>query len=261
MHFMHGVRTIAALCMLALLVACSRSRGAAQPRVRACASNTVLVLGACVAREVAQAVCGPSSIPLAGGCVPRPPCKGGEARDAGGTCIAAARVRSLAQENGIVIGEDDDVGCEGEQELVLRYPGNDLACAARPEPLRACPLGSVGDERACIRVKNGEVVDAALWLRTVVGPSGGRGSPAICRALQGLELELEYVEVVLRFADNDVSQLELRARPAEAERLFSPFSTAARSLGGASQTFEVATRVRCGRPITRPITRERAHEK
>ena len=245
------VRTLAAVCMLALLASCSRSkREVASSRLRACPSSTVLVLGACVTPDVAQAVCGPSSIPLAGGCVPRPPCKAGEAREANGSCIAAARVRALAEENGILLGDEDDVGCDGAQELVLRDASGHLGCRPPPTAMRACPIGSVGDEAqaSCVRIKDGDLVDASAWLRAVVGPSGGKGSRATCGLVDEGELE-----VSLRFLDNDVRELELRAHPLSAEFALRPFANAMRALGGAARTSEVATRVRCppgsnGRP-------------
>lgn len=197
-------------------------------------------------------------MPIAGGCVPRPPCKPGEARDANdpkGACVPAGRVRALAEENGIYLGDDDDVGCERGEELILSDASGHLRCSPPPPAMRACPIGAVGDEAAsaCVKIKEGNIVDAALWLRSVVGPAGGRGSRAICRALGAHAVDDRgEAEIVFRFVDNDVSQLELRARPMTAEVALEPFANAARGLGGAARTSEVATRVWCGQVATTP---------
>jgi hypothetical protein len=277
------LRTRAGLVLMVALVACSRSRSHEPSGKRApeCSPGTVLVLGACVTPAIARDVCGPSLLPLAGGCAPRPPCKRGEARDADadgkgdakgegtGACIVASRVRALTEGTSLTLGDDDDVGCDGEgadagaaeQEEELVERGGELACVARAAPIRPGPIGMVmldlgrTPPGTCVRVKHGELVDAALWLRAVVGPSGGLGTPTFCRALERASVREGYgqdIEVVLRFVDNDVSQLELRARtggrPADPalERVLLPFANAARALGGASQTSEAATRVRCG---------------
>jgi hypothetical protein len=223
------------------------------------------VLGGCVTPEIARRVCGPSLLALAGGCAPRPPCARGEARDAKGECIVASRVRALTEGTGLMLG-DDDVGCERadasmeEEELIER--GGRLACVKRMPPIRPCPPGAVDDRGTCVRVKNGDLFDAALWLRAVVGPSGGAGAPAICRAVEehahasggrsSAAMPGDDLEIVLVFVDNDVSQLELRTRPSDAalELELRPFADVARAFGGAARTSEAATRIRCRRPTS-----------
>jgi hypothetical protein len=111
-------------------------------------------------------------------------------------------------------------------------------------------------------------VDAATWLRLVVGPDGSAGTRWVCEPLDALSARLfdaagatVPVSVQLDVPGNDVTQVAVTVAvegPVEAnalvEKSVRSLAEAFRSLGGSSTTTQAAVRVLCAVPPSpRPI--------
>lgn len=234
------------------------------------------MLGGCVAPRTAADHCGAASIATDQGCVARPPCDAGRARDlVTGECLPRRQVRALASSLGILVADDEILGCPSGGELATASGSGDgtarLAClgarpAASPALARACPAGAVAVAgETCARVFDGARVDVARWLHAVVGADGGEGAPPLCGALARSAGALgaladrplhPWLTVTLSFPDNDVSLVVADARvgppvvagadtTVELHRAITPMIEALRSLGGTASQASIATAVRC----------------
>jgi hypothetical protein len=111
-------------------------------------------------------------------------------------------------------------------------------------------------------------VDAATWLRLVVGPDGSLGTRWVCEPLEALSARLfdsagatVPVSVQLDVPGNDVTQVAVTVAvegPPEAnalvEKSVRPLAEAFRSLGGTSTTTQASVKVLCALPASpRPI--------
>jgi hypothetical protein len=238
------------------------------------------VLGGCVSVRTAAAFCGPTAQPTETGCAPQPPCDPGRARALGsGACLPRREVRAMAVGLGILVGDDELVGCPGGGLLVAEGDGaggpSRLGCIAQPVfPGQDCPPGSVpgGPKGTCQRVFDGRTVDVAEWARAVLGGDGPDSSP-LCKALArgpgALGPPRSGAVVSLVFPDNDVSLVRFSAT-AELEGALSPMVEALRGLGGTARQAALSVRAVC-RPAPRAqqgqaerpsvLTPENDHEK
>jgi hypothetical protein len=219
----------------------------------ACRGDLRPLLGACVAASVAADACGPSCFATAVGCVERTPCDPGRARDLGsGECLARRDVRGLAASLGILVGDDDLLGCPPASELVTVDGSRDqgtprLGCVPRgcgPRPSSdaraSCPAGSVHaapargapDPRGaapCVPIfgrgapGSAAEIDVARWVEVAIGADGGPGAPPLCSAWgrsaaflgDATPTEARFV-ITLAFADNDVSLVSAAVRTSDA---------------------------------------------
>jgi hypothetical protein len=208
-------------------------------------------------------------------------------------------VRDLAASLGILVADDDVLGCPDGSDLVSVTGGTGdsaprLGCVTRAGPATlplACPAGSVPlfpssgapGAATCSRViaagpsSGGVEVDVVRWVQAVVGADGGPGAPALCRALErapgflgsATPTDARFT-VSLRFPDNDVSTVVAEvsspdaAAAVELERVVRPLVEALRGLGGTARQATITTTVRCtrsggARPSSVPA--ENDHEK
>jgi hypothetical protein len=241
------------------------------------------VLGACTSARTAAAFCGPAAVAAAtGGCAPRAPCEPGQALDLGsGACLPRREVRAIAVGLGILVGDDELVGCPREGG-VLAADGDSasgpsrLGCLPRlpAAPTPTCAAGQIAAPNgACAQVQGRSTVDVARWAQAALGSDGARPSP-LCEALARSGLEPPAASatsslVSLVFPDNDVSLVTFRAA-AELERALAPLIEALRSFGGTASQASVTVRVDCaaaagalGHPGERPaaLTPENDHGK
>lgn len=252
-----------------------------------CRADLRLVLGACVSPRTAADHCGVTATATAFGCRPLPSCGAGRARDlASGACLPRREVRALATSLGILVADDEVLGCPAGGELAAAEDPTRgdarLACLAGnaepPTPARRCPAGSLAEGSACAPVTDGSRVDVVRWLHDVIGPEGGEGTPLLCEALArsagalGEPALEQRVTVALSIPDNDVSLVAGTASATtnagratvELDRLLRPMLEALRSLGGTASQAAVSATVRCRgssaalRPVAVP---ENDHEK
>lgn len=223
------------------------------------------VLGACVSLRTAADFCGPTALPTDLGCSPRPPCEPGRALDLGsGACLPRLEVRAIAVGLGILVGDDQRVGCPRGGLLAASSDGaggpSKLGCIQGPSapPGRTCPAGAVAAaDGSCVRVYDGRSVDVAGWLHAVVAPAPPAASPlceALARGPDALSSQRPAASgagVSLVFPDNDVSQVRLSSTAPELERAFSPMIEALRSLGGTASQAALSLRVSCA-PVPGP---------
>jgi hypothetical protein len=256
------------------------------PEGCACRADLRPLFGGCVAPAVAADACGPSHLATAGGCIERTPCDPGRARDlVTGECLARRDVRNLAASLGIMVGDEDVLGCPAASELVsvagdrgdLGSPR--LGCLPRlsEPPSLACPAGAgraaagPGPPDApvpapCVPIFGhrapdaGAEIDVARWAAAAIGADGGPGAPPLCRAWgrspafvgSATPTEARFV-VTLVFADNDVSLVVAMVRSDDAaaatelDRALAPAIEALRALGGTASQASLTTAVRCVR--------------
>lgn len=188
-------------------------------------------------------------------------------------------MRNLAASLGILVADDDLLGCPPGSELASTTGEQEddgsprLGCLAHaaPAPLGddACPAGSVpawGAPPGCVRVIGRSArggppeIDVARWVEAAIGPDGGAGAPPLCRAwarapafLGSAMPMVGRFAVTLVFADNDVSLVVAEARGLDAaaatelDRALRPLIEALRALGGTASLGSVSTTVRCKR--------------
>lgn len=263
----------------------------------ACRADLRLLLGACVAARTAAEHCGATAVATADGCAVRPPCAAGRARDLlSGECLAGRDVRNLAASLGILVADDDVLGCpEGSQlasvtgERDERSPRLGCLPWTKPAPPSlACPPGSVAASRpggvpACTRVIERSAtggaleVDVVRWVQAAIGSDGGPGAPPLCGAWErapgflgsASPADARFV-VSLLFADNDVSLVVAQVRGPDAaattelDRVLRPMIEALRAFGGTASQASVTTSVRCVRSAAvRPssVPAENDHER
>jgi len=228
------------------------------------------VLGACVSPRTAADFCGPTALPTDLGCSPRPPCDPGRALDLGsGACLPRLEVRAIAVGLGILVGDEQRVGCPHGGLLVASSDGaggpSQLGCIKGPSAPagRTCPAGAVAAaDGTCVRVYDGKSVDVVSWLHAVVTPAAPAPSPlceALARgpgALAPQRAAASGAGVSLVFPDNDVSLVRLSSTAAELERAFPPMIEALRSLGGTASQAALSLRVSCA-PVPAPALTER----
>lgn len=165
-----------------LLVGCPAPRSPASSAP--CRDGTVPLLGACVAPSVGDAWCGPSArMSSSGACVFRA-CAADEALDLDGSCDPLGSIVRTGPP------------CPAGAALVVA--AHRTACVPAGD---ACPRGSrllqggaaktspSGDGRAICaptafpRLDASRPIDIGAWAGSVMGRSGGPGSPETCRAL------------------------------------------------------------------------------
>lgn len=227
----------------------------------ACRPDLLPVLGACVPLRIAAAFCGPTAQPTTTGCAPRPRCDPGRARDlASGACMPRREVRAIAVGLGILVGDDELVGCPDGGLLVADGPSR-LGCIAEPVfSGQNCAPGTLPAATAgtCKPIFDGKTVDVAEWSRAVTAGD----SPPLCVALtRGPAPEQPALSLV--FPDNDVSLVRVSAT-AELEAAVAPMLEALRSLGGTASQAAVSVRAVCKKKSEdRPavLTPENDHEK
>jgi len=275
-----GSRSATSLTLALTLVACGAGGArveAVGARSPACPAGSRRALGACVTQAVADGICGPGAVARDDGCRLRPSCEPGRARElTTGECLPRREARALALEQGIVVGEDDEVVCEESGTGSGSGSGSVLVAAAETGASRRIGCLSPATSSALPGFAPGPDgrVDVVRWLRTAVGTDGGAGADSFCSALArqpgalATQSAVVRVEIALFFPDNDVSQAVARARvtaalagvtPAEAdrelERVMAPRAEALRSLGGTASDGTVSIRVHCERSSSRPRAR------
>lgn len=254
--------------------------------VAGCAPQEFAIAGVCMAPDEAARYCGKGAHPEGGGCRPVA-CTEGEPIDlSSGECLPLLSLRRLVTEQGGSLTGDSGVGCK-LPEAGLVVEGSSLACLARPSfcgrgarwkdnachPDPTCPLGAIADlEGACVPVvrRSGPdtIVDVGAWIRVVIGPDGGDGTPTVCGPLVArpwragvishgnaiVDVQLDFV-----FPDNNVKDAKIsiaghkQADPHNVEastsvpiaRYMEPVTEALRSLGGTSNAASASVRVRC----------------
>lgn len=239
----------------------------------ACRADLRLLLGACVPLSTAAAYCGPTAAPTADDCVLRPACERGRARELGsGECLARREVRDLAASLGILVADDELLGCPAGDELAAVTADRDeralrLGCLPRVAPVMAshdCPAGTLPPRCAPV-IGRGATggrpeIDVARWVEAAIGPDGGAGAPPLCSAWarapsflgSAAPTEARFA-ITLVFADNDVSLVVADVRAAdpnaatELDRALHPIVEALRALGGTASQATVTTTVRCVR--------------
>lgn len=252
----------------------------------ACETGTLLAMGACVDPKVADAFCAPAGRMTADGCAFVACDAGREVDLATGECVSApsllasnCRDGSLAAVAGSrLFCVPGDAGCPRGTTRAVGRPGDALCVRGA-----RCPAGSLSDAGSCRAIvfsRDGLVegsaagpdtarrttVDLGAWTARALGPSGGKGSPELCRPLEmrpdlfavearGASVPLD-VEVAVSVPDQDVTQ----AYASVAVRAPQPLSTQAeravaasveslielfRSLGGDATAASSSVRVRC----------------
>lgn len=161
------------LVLVLFAVACRAPRAPAQ--VAPCSEGAVPLLGACVSPDVGDAWCGPAArMSSRGGCVFRE-CAGDEALDLDGACVPLGAVVRTGPP------------CPAGAALVVE--GRRTACIPADA---ACPRGRSLQGSRCLapaatataaQIDTRHPVDVGLWAATVLGRSGGPGSPDTCRPL------------------------------------------------------------------------------
>lgn len=251
----------------------------------ACREDLRLVLGACLSARAAAAQCEPLATATRSGCAPLPPCEPGRARDVlSGACLPRREVRALATSLGILVADDEIVGCPAGTELAAVAAGSAaqvprLGCldeaVAFPTPAIACPAGSLAVAgRRCARVSDGARVDVVRWLHAAIGAEGGQGTPLLCAALArspgalGAPGRDVHVTVNLAFPNNDVSLVaaDVHGVSMELERTLAPMIVALRGLGGTASHPSAGTTVFCAAAKSPAVVAptpapENAHEK
>ena len=201
-------------------------------------------------------------------------------------------MRNLAASLGILVADDELLGCPAGSELASVTGDQDegsarLGCLPRPSPAlvtHACPAGSVRAAGRCIRVigrsaagRSESEIDVVRWVEAAIGPDGGAGAPPLCSAWgrapaflgSATPTDARFV-VTLLFPDNDVSLVVAETRGPDAaaatelERALRPMIEALRALGGTARQATVSTTVRClrsasARPSSLPA--ENDHER
>lgn len=248
----------------------------------ACPAGTFGIAGVCLTHDQAVAYCGKGARPEGGGCAPTA-CDHDAPTDlASGECIPRLSLRTIEGRRG---APDAEAGCTSDAGLVIE--GESMAClprpllcgrgatwasgACRPDPV--CPAGAIADATgACVTVVGGtgadRVLDVGAWIRLVLGPDGGDGTPAVCGPLRERPWRAGVaahgsatidVRVDLVFPDNAVSaaQAEVRARrhfdphdmdsatPVAAARSMDPLWDALRAVGGTASAASASVEVRC----------------
>ncbi|MBS2016849.1 MAG: hypothetical protein JST00_28445 [Deltaproteobacteria bacterium] len=285
---MHSPRTSLLLAVLAL-AACRAPGTSAASRTSSGDPSCQPLAGGCVPLAIAARWCGGRSVSSPRGCVPRPPCERGRARElTTGECLPHRDVRALAIEIGLPATADDDVVCE-KGELVAstedRSGPHRLGCTdvqSLPSTTPGARGGrndGEGEEEGFVVPRGGEVVDIAAWRRRALGADGGPGTRSFCAALARQPGALAassgdvHVEIALGFPNNDVSQVVFRSRPlepqagmseaeasVELERTVGPVIEALRGIGGRASEAASTIRVRCRRSSTRPMLEGKAVE-
>jgi hypothetical protein len=251
-----------------------------------CRPDLRLLFGACVSARTAVAHCGAAAVVTPAGCAALPPCEPGRARDlVTGECLARREVRDLAASLGILVADDDVLGCPDGSDLAsvtgARGEAGDgaprLGCVTREGPATlpiACAAGSVPLFRSsgapgaatCSRLiaagssSGGLEVDVVRWVQAVAGADGGPGAPPLCRAwgrspgfLGSTTAADARFTLSLRFPDNDVSLVVAEVRSSDAaaaielEHVLRPMIEALRALGGTAKQAAMSTTVRCMR--------------
>ena len=245
---------------LATLNACrgpELARSGECPRVR---------FGACVSPAIADATCGARRASTLAGCLPKPACEPGRARDlTSGECLAHRESRAIATSVGVLVEDDTVLACENDGTLASGVADNAarLGCLPPEPPLLECPPGAVALAAACvpIRPKNGPI-DVVTWSRAVLGDA----SSPLCTALQDSPGALVVaasvenpVQLELSFPDNDITQVVVAARSpgvaqGELDHAVAPLVEALRSLGGTANQAFVSLSVSCRRTSERPRT-------
>jgi hypothetical protein len=251
-----------------------------------CRPDLRLLFGACVSARTAVAHCGAAAVVTPAGCAALPPCDPGRARDlVTGECLARREVRDLAASLGILVADDDVLGCPDGSDLAsvtgARGEVGDgaprLGCVTRAGPATlpiACAAGSVPlfpssgapGAATCSRLiaagssSGGLEVDVVRWVQAVAGADGGPGAPPLCRAwgrspgfLGSTTAADARFTLSLRFPDNDVSLVVAEVRSSDAaaaielEHVLRPMIEALRALGGTARQAAMSTTVRCMR--------------
>ena len=202
-------------------------------------------------------------------------------------------MRNLAASLGILVADDDLLGCPAGSELASVTGEQDegsprLGCLPRPAPrtphsrvsggLCSGPAGACACSGAARRAgARRREIDVARWVEAAIGPDGGAGAPPLCSAWgrapaflgSATPTDARFV-VTLLFADNDVSLVVAETRGPDAaaatelDRALRPMIEALRALGGTASQASVSTTVRClrsagARPSSLPA--ENDHEK
>jgi len=266
----------------------------AEPRGQRCACRGDLrpLLGACVSARTASEYCGPNAFATADGCVLRPSCEPGRARElVSSECLARRDVRNLAASLGILVADDELLGCPAGSELSAVTGDEDegslrLGClprVVRPTGGASCPAGSLAVSAGCEHLLRRRTsgappeIDVVRWALEVIGADGGPGAAPLCSAWARAPAFLGSATpidgrfaVTLLFADNDVSLVvaEVRspdsAAATELDRVLRPMVEALRALGGTASQASLTTTVRCvrtagARPSSGPA--ENDHER
>ena len=137
--------------------ACPRFAEAVRGGACGCADGAVLLDGACVSTQTADAYCGRGARFTGGACAYRE-CPEGQPLDlATGDCVPARALREIAAAQQIVFTPGERLVCEGGRPIV---DGDDLACVAT---VALCPRGTHFDG------------GAQCWRRDIVCEAGGDG--------------------------------------------------------------------------------------
>jgi hypothetical protein len=266
--------------------ACPRSAVRGASGRCTCEDGMLLAMGACVESKVADAFCAPAARMTADGCAFNPCDPDREVDLATGECISRSSVlasicpdgefAAVAASRSFCIS--NDASCP---RATTRAAGN----PAGPLCLRGarCPPGSLSDAGSCrplvfsrdrpvgtpvasSDLGNRLTVDLGTWAARALGPSGGEGSPELCRPLQmrpalfpvehgGASVPLD-IQVAVSVPKQDVTQTYASV----AVRAPQPLSTQAegavtaavdslvelfRALGGEATAASASVRVRC----------------
>jgi hypothetical protein len=243
-----------------------------------CRADLRLLLGACVAARTASEYCGPSAFATADGCALRPSCEPGRARElVSSECLARRDVRNLAASLGILVADDELLGCPAGSELCAVTGDEEegslrLGClprAVRSTGGASCGAGSLAVSTRCEPLLHrrspgaSPEIDVVRWVEQAIGADGGPGAAPLCRAwarapaFLGSATPIEgRFGVTLLFPDNDVSLVVAEvaalqgsdaAAATELDRVLRPMVEALRALGKTASQASLTTTVRCAR--------------
>ena len=238
-----------------------------------CAAGHALVLGACVDAAVDAAYCGPAARVGPGGACTFRPCGAGEALDTGGECKAIAEVvrtgPPCTAPAALIVTDGGRTACVPADAACPR--GTVASGGVCVAPV-ACPAGALPAASACRPVvtagpRGRPVVDLGAWAVLVLGPSGGPGSPELCRPMQARpgafdlapgEAVVVTLAVHLAAPDQDVSRVyaDIHCQAPAGRVLGLPAQDAARAavstlveplrgLGGEASSAALEVEVRC----------------
>ncbi len=164
-----------------------------------CLLGTIPLQGECLNQQQANAYCGKGHHWENGGCAPDR-CRPGDELDATtGLCIPHEQVAQVAANQGVAVGQGQQLGCPAGQKLVVA--DGKAACV----PLaQTCTRDETWNGQACVKLMQcptGQIFDTALgqcvqyaksggddgievnvlqWAQSNYGPNGGSGTSAFC---------------------------------------------------------------------------------
>ncbi len=199
-----------------------------------CNADRISAAGQCMTLAQANTYCGKGRAWSKGGCI-QLTCKPGDEIDENtGWCVSKVEINKVAANMGVVVGQDQKLGCPPGQKLVVE--GSSAACVPLAQTcapdeqwngqtcakVAQCATGATWDPALgqCVQYAQGAdddelKVNVGQWVQTTYGPNGGTGAPAFCNQFakhpwsfgvpEGSALALR-ITVQISFPDNEVSK-------------------------------------------------------